>query len=57
MRLPWLSCGAGSAAGVMVLASVLAAGPALAQPGAPAGRHPIRVGSVTIPPCHASRAA
>jgi pimeloyl-ACP methyl ester carboxylesterase len=57
MRLPWLSCGAGFAAGVMVLASVLAAGPALAQPGAAAGRHPIRVGSVTIPPCHASRLA
>jgi hypothetical protein len=44
MRLPWLSCGAGFAAGVMVLASVLAAGPAqavAARPGVSAGRHPI----------------
>jgi pimeloyl-ACP methyl ester carboxylesterase len=57
MRLPWLSGGAGFAAGVMVLASVLTASPAQAQPGAPGGRHPIRVGSVTIPPCKASRLA
>jgi hypothetical protein len=57
MRLPGLSCGAGFAAGVMVLASVLTAAPAQAQPGAPGSRHPIRVGSVTIPPCKASRLA
>jgi pimeloyl-ACP methyl ester carboxylesterase len=48
---------AGSVPSGSVRARSVSAGSVSAGPGAPAARHPIRVGTVTIPPCKASALA
>jgi hypothetical protein len=59
---PFRTRAVAGAAAALLAVSVTVAGQALASPapaasGAAAGRQPIRVGSVTIPPCRASRLA